>query len=225
MKKIVFLLLIALQINAFSQIPFQDGFPVIFEDEQTLNPIVIDHLIPNTTEKQLITILGTYEVGPNPCKLVCYSSNGTLIWERVLNPLGFHAPVAIKPAITDIDNDGNKEVVVSCASGIEHEVTVYSINIFNHDGTDYGNGWPLSGFTDLSNVSLGNIDNDEDLEILVLQNANQVAVYYHNAIMANGWPYLLYDNWPYNWASPCIADLNFDNQAENYCYNIQVFNS
>jgi len=45
-----------MQFSAFSQIPFQDGFPVIFEDEQTLNPIVIDQLIPSTPEKELINI-------------------------------------------------------------------------------------------------------------------------------------------------------------------------
>jgi hypothetical protein len=204
----------ALNISAFSQIPFQSGFPIIFEDEQTFNPIVIDHLIPTMDEKQLLTILGTYESGPNPCKIVCYSSNGSLIWERVLNPLGFYKPFSIKPAIADIDNDGDKEVVVACASGIEHGHIVYTLNVFNHDGTDYGNGWPLSGFLNLSNVSIGNIDNDDDLEIVVIQNSNQIAVYHHNTNMATGWPFNLTNSWPSHWATPSIADLDFDNQSE-----------
>jgi hypothetical protein len=215
MKKIVLLLFVALQTSAFPQIPFQNGFPVSFEDEQTLNPIIIDQLLPGSTEKQLITIIGNGIAGSNsPLRLVCYSHNGTIIWERVLFPVGFQQPTVIKPAIGDIDNDGDKEIVVPYVYAHEHGAFVYCLNVFNHDGTDYGNGWPLTGFTNLSNVSLGNIDNDADLEILVVQNTNQVAVYHHDTEMANGWPYVLSDSWTMIWATPTIADLDFDNQNE-----------
>jgi hypothetical protein len=214
MKKIVFLILLALQISAYSQIPFQNGFPVIFDDEETLNPIVIDHLMLNFAEKQFITIIGNHFGAISPCRLVCYSSAGILIWERILYQTGIQSPTTIKPAIGDLDNDGDKEIIVPYASSFSNGTFHYSLNVFNHDGTDYGNGWPLNGFTSLTNVSLGNIDNDEDLEILVIQNTDQIAVYHHNTDMANGWPYQLNDSWDNTWTTPAIADLNFDNRNE-----------
>lgn len=148
-----------------------------------------------------------------PCKLVCYNYDGILIWERVLQQSGFQYPTVIKPVIADIDNDSFKEIIVPYLSVYGEDIE-YSLNIFKYDGSDYGNGWPLEGFTALSNVSIGNIDNDDDLEILVIQNTNQIAIYHNDTEMADGWPYQLSDNWNMLWTTPSIIDLDFDNQCE-----------
>mgnify|MGYP000408302060 CR=1 FL=1 len=73
-----------------------------------------------------------------------------------------------KPAVADIDNDGMPEVVCIARNG--HQAgnqPAASLLIFEHDGALKASV-PLANATIVSSPAIGNVDSDEDLEIVFL---------------------------------------------------------
>lgn len=91
-------------------------------------------------------------------------------------PLTLNGTAPGTPAVGDIDNDGDMEIVMGTWS---------SLHIFNADGSPYP-GWPVATYVDQA-VSLADLDDDGDLELIV-PSQQQMKVYHHNGASFAGFP-------------------------------------
>ena len=80
------------------------------------------------------------------------------------------------PAIGDIDNDGDVEIV---------QGTWNYLYIFNANGTNYP-GWPIPLYVTQA-AALEDLDNDGDLEIII-PSSSSMYVYHHNGTLFPGFP-------------------------------------
>ncbi|MCD4746594.1 MAG: FG-GAP-like repeat-containing protein, partial [Bacteroidales bacterium] len=106
------------------------------------------------------------------------------------------------PVISDIDNDGNLEIIVGKGE----------VNVFNHDGTMYP-GWPQ--FTDdvcSGTVSVADVDNDGIVEICAVS-YKSVYLWDKDGNIEPGWP-LLNVAVDMCYAQPILADLDDDGDLE-----------
>jgi len=151
------------------------------------------------------------------------SENGNIhIWDHdgsdfnVINvPDAYLYGFRLTPAIADIDGDGDLEIFLG-----NNNDTVYA---WHHDGSPV-EGWPVSlqagyliAFT--SSPSIGDLDNDGDLEVVVYSpNKNTVYAWHHDGTVVTGWPASLgqYQGSPfYGWrATPAIGDVDNDGDSE-----------
>ena len=207
------LLLCVILFNTYliAQLPYQNGFPIIFETSKAIFPLVTEDINQNFEGKEILALIGGYcPPVADTYKLVCYSSNGNLIFENDLNP-NHDWHYAPKPIIADIDNNGTKEIIIM---GRNQQLS-YEVSIFNFDGSSYNNGWPLNLPSFGWNISTGDIDNDGDLEIAFLVQGVGLCVYHHDATIATGWPKAIPAGYHGSgWSPPLISDLNCDNEAE-----------
>lgn len=128
------------------------------------------------------------------------------------------------PAIGDIDADGDREIIIASNGYDEADK---KIHVWHHDGT-YATGWPKrikdpnssvrgADFFVPTSIVLGNIDNDDQLEIIAQSAHNNVFVLEHDGKMKTGWPSLnsgnarSYEFFP---SSPVVADLDGDGDKE-----------
>ena len=93
-------------------------------------------------------------------------------------PVTTLGPVPASPAVADIDNDGDMEVIV-CSWQYAY--------VWNHDGTDYP-GWPKSRGAYVS-PAIGDLDGDSDLEIVYAGSNRSLYVWHHNGTALAGWPF------------------------------------
>jgi len=89
------------------------------------------------------------------------------------------------PAVADVDNDGFMEIFVMCLDG--------NLYAWNHDGTPYlGNpdGIFASGLGSWtkSSPSLGQLDDDPELEVVIGTNWGMAYVWEHDGSVKSGWP-------------------------------------
>ncbi|MBI4846428.1 MAG: S8 family serine peptidase [Candidatus Omnitrophica bacterium] len=119
------------------------------------------------------------------------------------------------PVISDLDNDGEKELIVTCMSG--------GVYVLNKDGACRP-GWPVFTQKNISTIVTGeispaiaDIDQDGNQEI-VIRDGVAVYVYNKDGILLPGWPVSTGRWWFYSVgttvASPVIADINNDGQLE-----------
>lgn len=136
----------------------------------------------------------------NPGKVHIYRPDGsewTTGWPVALD----HTP-AVSPAVADIDNDGEPEIV-TCSYN-----SIYAINL---DGTLLS-GFPLqipnAKFSYQSPV-LVDLDADGYREIVVGAHSNAPGcyVYRYNGAVYHGWPHAT-ENWSY--CPPAVTDLEND---------------
>ncbi|MBU2477053.1 S8 family serine peptidase, partial [Candidatus Micrarchaeota archaeon] len=94
--------------------------------------------------------------------LYVFDSQGNIKTTKILNCINNYSP-----AIGDIDNDGEKEIVVSCNNNNGAKVIVLDKN------GNILNGWPVSlSVSTYAAPVLGDIDNDGNLEILIKTQTN-----------------------------------------------------
>lgn len=118
------------------------------------------------------------------------------------------------PAIGDIDQDGELEIVSGTSWDFTEEYGwIYA---WNFDGTPV-NGWPLQIYHggEISDVALGDVDGDSKLEVVAtLSNARTIYVINgEDATVLPGWPQPQDNEW--NFAdSPVLSDIDGDDELE-----------
>jgi len=153
-------------------------------------------------------------------RVYAWHHDGTLVdgWPQLTN--GY---VDTSAGIGDIDGDGDLEIVV-----FSDDQRIYA---WHHDGT-LVDGWPqktndvqfeskLWGPKGMTSVTLGDIDGDSDIEVLVNAKDNQIHAYHHNGTIVSGWPIKLgvFDDSAYSircyaCSTPTIADVDRDEDIE-----------
>jgi len=112
------------------------------------------------------------------------------------------------PSVADVDNDGFMEIFDMCLDG--------NLYAWNHDGTPYlgnPNGIFAGGIGSWSksSPSLGQLDGDPELEVVVGTNWGVVWVWEHDGSVKSGWPKGVSE--PVN-SSASLGDLDGDGTLE-----------
>jgi len=144
-----------------------------------------------------------------PYEVVAYHHNGSAVWENPISAPGTNPTVpalASTPALADLDNDMDQEIVIASTG----KIYVFHHNDGNNDGyADQMTGWPRSagaGET-YSSPAIADLDQDGDLEIIAAYSKTDSKIY---AFHHDGTPVT---NWPKQtgaaiYSSPAIADLD-----------------
>jgi len=113
------------------------------------------------------------------------------------------------PAVADIDEDGDFEVI---AGAYSHYIYVWNAE----DGSIYP-GWPFNnGDTVWSSPAVADLDNDGKLEIVIgcdstVPLGGLLRVLHHNGVQMFGWPQVIDQ---VIWSSPAIGDIDNDGHLE-----------
>ncbi|MFH2050471.1 MAG: S8 family serine peptidase [bacterium] len=107
--------------------------------------------------------------------------------------------------VTDIDGDGDNEVVVGSRNG-------GAVNILHHDGSLLS-GWP-NGTYSQTPPSIGDVDGDGDMEIVPGCDGGWIQVHHHNGTLLSGWPQSVGGQVI---QSPALADIDNDGKLEIFC--------
>jgi hypothetical protein len=132
-------------------------------------------------------------------------------------PQQAHDFIKSSPVIADIEGDGDKEIII-CSGFAQQRI----ISVWNHDGTMV-DGWPQENGMPFVQPSVGDIDNDGDLEILAggavpSSPYARFFVWHHDGTIADGWPIKFpwdgSQNVDYIYAQPVIGDIDGDEDVE-----------
>jgi len=112
------------------------------------------------------------------------------------------------PAVGDIDNDGNKEIVY---------VNREKVYVWRSNSTIV-TGWPITAHTGNSTPSLADLDKDGNLEIIVITTRwvnqdiiTELYVWHYNGQVMNGWPQIV----PYGaFGFALVSDIDNNNDLE-----------
>ncbi|MCA9993245.1 MAG: VCBS repeat-containing protein [Pseudomonadales bacterium] len=175
-------------------------------------------------------------VSTNNGHLVVVKHNGQVLWDVDVAPYFGMASnqeeINSSPAVADIDNDGDVEIVVGVGTIHRAICTQGGVIVLDRWG-HVEPGWPQSttdwvippaGCNDsiFSSPALGDLDNDGDLEIVVGGFDMRIYAWHHNGQFVDGFPpnSYLYDEFPWSifvthladvvWSSPALADINHD---------------
>lgn len=170
--------------------------------------------------------------------LTVVNHEGTLIWQRNLADYygANQQRVESSPAVADIDNDGQMEIVIG--TGYAHPSTCFpgSVIVFEHTGS-LKNNWPqAAGEVDIPPANcadpiyptpaLGDLDKDGDLEIVSTGFDKRIMAWHHDGSLVTGFPAnsALYDRFGWAnlqgqlgdtiWSSPTLADVDGDSYLD-----------
>ena len=196
----------------------QPGWPVTLADTRAFftSPVIAD--IGGNSNKEIIFV--TYDYGGScggynfESKIYVYQQNGQPFpgWPQTVPCYSFATP-----AIGDIDNNGDKEIVVATyrIEGFSNSGFLYA---FNHDGTQFP-GWPQQVASIYwSSPVLANIDQNDNgkLEIVQSGTANNglylaLQVLNHDGTSVPGFPLTTVGPSSYE---PVIADIDNNGDLE-----------
>jgi hypothetical protein len=169
------------------------GFPVNLESEIIASPTSAD--IDNDNYQEII-------IGTLAGKLYVINNDGTLQqgFPIVLGE-GFTMAIETTPAIGDVDNDGNLEIIATSKKSIY----IISQNAVIEQKID------LDGSLKASPV-LADLNNDNYKEIIIPSHDRLLHTYSYNGLQFS-------ELWNYNldsstFSSPAVADINNDNELE-----------
>ena len=135
-------------------------------------------------------------------QLFAYTRDG-LLWEK-----GLTAEAIYPPAVADIDQDGEVEIVQACF-GVQGAPLLYALE---KDGSDVP-GWPISldGNRIFYSPALSDLDGNGSMEVIVCARSGSIGRVY--ILNADGSPFS--ENWPVELDSgpattPSIGDLDMD---------------
>lgn len=179
-------------------------------------------------------------VATNRGHVLVYRHDGELLWDKDVAPaFGMGAGkqrIASSPAVADIDNDSQLEIVVGTGTVHRSVCTQGGVIALERDGA-VKPGWPFltedysippSGCRDtvFSTPALGDLDRDGDLEIVFGAFDMRLYALHHDARMVAGFPvssnHFQRFGWEnlkdrladHIWSSPTLADLNGDGYLE-----------
>ncbi len=109
------------------------------------------------------------------------------------------------PAVGDLDNDGDLEIVVGSLDGY-----VYA---WHHNGTMVAGWYQITQNYVRSSPTLSDLDNDGDLEVVVGSYDDEVYAWHHDANPVQGWSNDISDYSDMK-TSPAISDLDGDGAKE-----------
>lgn len=157
-------------------------------------------------------IFGTYFLDGTSNKVHAFRFDGTEApgWPKDLGPGGW---VVSSPAVGDLDNDGNVEIVLPVDDNM--------LYVWNENGSNF-TGFPIAfenNGGDLNSVTpspaLADFDGDNDLEIVAVSVVNGVQSFLHlmdhNGTPRPGWPVELPG---LSESSPVIGDINGDSSLD-----------
>ncbi|MCB0117156.1 MAG: VCBS repeat-containing protein, partial [Caldilineaceae bacterium] len=154
--------------------------------------------------------------------IVVLNSQGGLLWTyktfdhhgTALQPDGLPDGVVSTPALGDLDNDGDLEIVFG---GFD-----FRVHVLHHNGVA-ATGWPkFMRDTIWSSPALADLDSDGDLEIIIgidtheeaafnTPNGGGLYVYNFDGSLVPGWPQFVGE---VIYSSPAVADLEGDGTLE-----------
>lgn len=141
-------------------------------------------------------------------KFVAIKGDGSLLFEKTMP-----GPVLYPPAVADLDNDGNLEIVINYGfSTLQNGITV-----LDHLGETM-DGWPKAFGTTLVNnaPTVSDLDDDGTYEIITAQRASGTSALIH---VYNVDGTYFNENWPYDILSvscftPSVGDIDNDGTKE-----------
>lgn len=151
------------------------------------SPAVAD--IDNDGTLEIIAATYRGPVGPDPFQVYAWETDGSVVPGFPVSTPGVNKSA---PAIGDIDNDDSLEIVVASY----HTSNLDYIYVLDSQG-NIELGWPVrANYVRLSSPALGDLDGDDDLEVLIggydpARHKEQVFAYHHDGASVNGWPVVL----------------------------------
>jgi hypothetical protein len=120
-------------------------------------------------------------------------------------PLTLNEPICGSPAVGDVDDDGDLEIVVNQLYG--------RIIAYHHDGSTLWSRWFPNNITFGPSPALADITGDGKLETFIPSaNGNLYAIKYDRNFVS-GWP-VQYSSTTYTETSPVISDLDGDGSLD-----------
>ncbi len=194
MNKIILLAMLVSVPGVYAAISNQTGWPVP-TGFSTTSPVIGD-LDGNFTNMEIV-ISRSGGMGVQGA-LHVYNSSGGEIWKYRSS-----SPILSSPALGDINNDGDLEVVVGSDDGTLH--------VFHSNGSDLY-GWPQSVMNKIRSApALSDLDNDmsDGLEIIVGSYDGKVYAWY-----SNGTLWWSVEAGSLLSSSPAVGDIDGDSDLE-----------
>ena len=194
------------RINDSTEIPYQEGWPQKTEGTILSPPVIAD--LNDDGTKEIIVGSGAFQ--GNRFNIYVFHSDGTVMdgW-----PIDLESDIFGSPAIGDIDNDDDLEIVIT---------DVDKAYAWHHDGTPV-NGWPITIGYCTSSPTLYDLDEDGDLEVIIScgERVNSydratVHIWHHDGSLFDGWPQIItdYDFSIIEYSSVAIGDIDADGDEE-----------
>ena len=199
----------------------QDGWPVTIKDNVTFNNYIFDSVVCDLENDGNLDVVVTYSLSITESYLDAYNLNGS---QKTNLGFPFLLPGKIlsEVSIGDLDNNGYVEIVASVPVFTDNiHTTIY---VFEYDGEKFVESWhftesKISGQV-IYSPSLGDIDGDEDLEIIRGNQRGEndligiVYALHHDGTMVSGWPVKTKYYQGSFYATPAIGDIDNDGFKE-----------